>query len=628
MSAVSAERLRALVADLLDGRHFFALPPLVRLEWEHAPHEEVAWEVFRGQLVPPNLTRQRRTFESWNVFAVEETGRSGEPLLSLKWDEAAGELHAVRGLLCWTWEGYDSGGNVFLSREVQRWVRELVGTLQLAEFTSEGELREELAFRLFQAVIGLSRLPLTSAEAPLPGFTLSQFAYFYHPERQSCAGRSWPDLVERYRRAWSLLERTKWFEFMIRATPPGELHELADRFLELWRVHGVTGANTVALLRSMFNEIALSPYTDFVDKTLELLELLTTKQHLSIEQHVNFLGFLLRQLGRHLTAYDLVTFHHRGANYPDALLLDAVLKVYLRLLERHPALFEGNGTDHRLRRRALRMGWLLRRRYEGHPVPDAPTSPGENRRVLPLPHQRVPEEQILHLGRRKRRLYQGDLLTQHAGPVTQRVLQQSARDLEHDGELRELGMAVFIDRPLSAGKSPGEPDQTPLLSYEAFSRSIAAERLASITRDPSFGVTAEQGQTHTAHLKALNIPGQRLPASSQAAGIVSLADAARVADDVVFLRTMPGSVRLFLSCWDDGAWLRDQNLGQLTGAGPALLFRTGEDRLLLTTATGDEKVELEIDLRDGLRNRRGVEWPRAGLRTISAIRQSGAMRRD
>src|SRR5208283_4168384 len=57
------------------------------------------------------------------------------------------------------------------------------------------------------------------------------------------------------------------------------------------------------------------------------------------------------------------------------------------------------------------------------------------------------------------------------------LLRQSIDDLRHFAELRELGMALFLDRPLGAFKRPGEPDQTPLLSYEAFSSSIARERL-------------------------------------------------------------------------------------------------------------------------------------------------------
>jgi len=50
-------------------------------------------------------------------------------------------------------------------------------------------------------------------------------------------------------------------------------------------------------------------------------------------------------------------------------------------------------------------------------------------------------------------------------------------DLQEPEELQELGTAVFLDRPLGALKHPGEPDCTPLLSYQAFSRFIARTRL-------------------------------------------------------------------------------------------------------------------------------------------------------
>src|SRR5262249_27119318 len=157
----------------------------------------------------------------------------------------------------------------------------------------------------------------------------------------------------------------------------------------------------------------------------------------------------LRQLGRHLTAYDLETFHHRGANYPDALVLDAALKAYLELVDCAPDEFSLASVDDsetqrrkRLRRRALRQAWLLRRRYEGHLVPDEPTSPGENLRILPLPYQRVPDEQIVNLAARRKRLFNCDSLDRHFGINAREVLHQSLLDLQHADELRELGMAI------------------------------------------------------------------------------------------------------------------------------------------------------------------------------------------
>src|SRR5262249_22729605 len=154
-------------------------------------------------------------------------------------------------------------------------------------------------------------------------------------------------------------------------------------------------------------------YTDFVDKTLAFLRELVRTSDISLEQYVDFLGWLLRQIGRHLTAYDLVKFHHRGANYPDALLLDAVLKEYFHLIELEPGLFE-SGEASRVRRRALRQGCLLRVHYEGLPVPDHPSSPGENARVLPPPYdERIPDEQFVDPSQRTRKLYDADPLTAH-----------------------------------------------------------------------------------------------------------------------------------------------------------------------------------------------------------------------
>src|SRR5262249_34514006 len=153
------------------------------------------------------------------------------------------------------------------------------------------------------------------------------------------------------------------------------------------------------------------------------LQTLVEKELLASSDQADFLSHLLCQQGRHLTAYDLITFHHRGANYPDALVIDAVLKALLAQAEREPSLLvddvqdaEATRIKKRLRRGGLRQGWLLRSLYEGLPVPDAPTSEGENRRVLPAPFERVPEEQILQSGRRRKRLYENDPIKARLGP--------------------------------------------------------------------------------------------------------------------------------------------------------------------------------------------------------------------
>src|SRR5205807_4833589 len=86
--------------------------------------------------------------------------------------------YVTRGLLCYVWEPFDAGGNVIETRQAQRWLRELVGSVDFTSLAPE-ELREEIVRLMLLAVVGTSRLPLTSVEAPLPGFSLGRLAYLY-----------------------------------------------------------------------------------------------------------------------------------------------------------------------------------------------------------------------------------------------------------------------------------------------------------------------------------------------------------------------------------------------------------------------------------------------------------------
>src|SRR5579859_4062772 len=79
---LTAEVARRAAGEVIRPAHFFAGPEL-ELEWEHAEQEESAWEIFRGRLLGPAHTRQRRRFEAWNVYRRTAEGRSAEPLLAL-----------------------------------------------------------------------------------------------------------------------------------------------------------------------------------------------------------------------------------------------------------------------------------------------------------------------------------------------------------------------------------------------------------------------------------------------------------------------------------------------------------------------------------------------------------------
>lgn len=627
----SPDVAREVIADVLRPEHFFVAPGLA-LAWEAGVEVDVSWEIFQGRLLDPAHTRLRHGFQAWQVFRVEDGQRSPEPILAVLLDAENEVVFVTRAMDSYAWEGYHAGDNVFLSRETRKWVRELVGAIPLCQFRAAADFRDELICRVFQAVVGASRLPLTSVEAPLPLFSLGELAFFYRSylSAREDAGpmHSARDLIERaWRPDLSWLEKVKLLETLLRGTARGDLPDAARRFLEAWRHTHAAEDSLPRLWRGLFDEVALSPYTDFVDKTLAFLQLLVDQNALTPEERIDFLSYLLRHLARHLTAYDLVTFHHQGANYPDMLLLDAVLKVYLEMMDQRPDLWLATGGEDeaqaaikRLRRRASRMGWLLRRRYEDHPIPDAPTSPGENTRVLPPPYARVPEEQILDPSKRTRRLFAGDPLDPHLGNFAGEVLRQSVRDLEQPSELRELGMAVFLDRPLGVFKHPGVPDQTPLLSYEAFSRAVARRGLRDLQEKCGLFPDPEQAARAEQLLEALVVPGvpPSLPGGRPRPGAVSLADALKVADDFVLLRTTARSVHDFLALFDFAALAACFGLDFLTGGRSMLIMRLGpgpekEGALAVFDERGRRRLELKVLGRSGYASRGGVEYPVAGL---------------
>jgi hypothetical protein len=614
--------------------------PGLTLKMEHAPAVELPWEIFHGRLLDQRQTMQWETFEAWNLFLVNEAGQPPEPLLSLLLDAPAGLFHVTRAILSYVWEAYDEGNNVILSRECQRWLRELVGTIPLGRFTNADDLRDEIICKLFQAVVGSSRLPLTSVESPLPQYSFGELAYFYRCGAEIPL-RSHRDLIAQgLTEELSWIESAKLLETLLHAVSWEELREAADFFMVRWRTREGRHVrqNLVALLRTLFNEASLSPYTDLVDKALAFVRVLEETGHLTAGNVADFLGSLLRQLGRHLTAYDLVTFHHRGANYPDALLLNAALKACLEIAERRPETFTelaGDGeeerTAKRLRRRALRQGWLLRCRYAGHLVSDVPTSAGENTRVLPPPHGRVAEDQILYPHKRTKRLFEGDPLDKHLGDRAREVLRQSIQDLHHAVELRELGMAIFLDRPLDAGKGPREPDQTPLFSHLAFSRSTVRQRLKYLADD--LGLIPDRTEYEVFQQRVdsgLDVQGLPLDAiaASSRPGSVSLIDARKVADDFLILRTTLAAASQFLTLYCFDPLFERYRLDDLQGNAPLLIVRRGSvvgqpyTGLAIYDSQLRQRLELDFDPGPGYESRGGIEYPVSPLRVLRVWKET------
>src|SRR5438445_6876477 len=116
-----ATEMRHLLSECFAPEHFF-LARGENLEWEQKA-EEIPWEIIKGRLLEPARSTVTQTFATWNAYWREQESRSTEPILSLKLDLARSQVHVVRAIQCYVWEGYDAGGNVFLSRETTRWLR-------------------------------------------------------------------------------------------------------------------------------------------------------------------------------------------------------------------------------------------------------------------------------------------------------------------------------------------------------------------------------------------------------------------------------------------------------------------------------------------------------------------------
>ena len=303
---LSTDAIRRLIDDALRPANFF-VGPRIKLDWSHLLGEKIAWEVFQGRLLDARQTREQASFESWNIHQLDDDRRADEPLLSVKLDLASGQIHVVRAIYSYVWEGYHAGDNVYLSRETRKWLRELIGTIAVERCARETDFRTQLTRLLFLAVVGTSRLPLASVEAPLPGFSFGELGYFYHALQAPVEAKSGPMHSTRELLAWSLhngldwQEKTKLFELVLRSIGRAEVPNTAAELSAQWRDLGHSTDDLQNLLRSVFHDVALSPWTDFAERTLQFVQALQVLGTLTLAERIDFLSYLLRNLGRHLT---------------------------------------------------------------------------------------------------------------------------------------------------------------------------------------------------------------------------------------------------------------------------------------------------------------------------------------
>ena len=206
-------------------------------------------------------------------------------------------------------------------------------------------------------------------------------------------------------------------------------------------------------------------------------------------------------------------------------------------------------------------------------------------------------------------------------------------------ELRELGTALYLDRPLGAFKAPGEPDQTILLSYIAFSRSIARQQLDLLGKDPELLLPDElAGFRHT--LETLAVSGVSVadvPVTPRP-GVATLADAAGTAKDFIFVRTISLRAHVFFISFKFEPLF--ERLGLKEGCVTQCLIlgrpdhETGEIVVTIwQTGTLHKRMELSMDPRDGYVFKRdilgeGVERPRKGLRVRRIWEEEGGEWRE
>jgi hypothetical protein len=507
------EQLQECVARALAPEHFFFKPPLA-LRVEQRPQDRRRWELFRGELLQPDQTRLEKSFHSWFLYLDDPERPALGPTLAVRWDRDEERLHVTRGFAVHGHQAYGKG-NIVQTRPAIKWFEERVGTIDLGSADAIA-LMHQLARLLGSACTGTSRLPITSVESPLPVYAFGRFAF------AGCTGVRSPLTTLR---EWleTGAAAPKAIDFALRTAEKNEVGIIADAVRCALDRYPQAARKCRQVLADLFHTLAFPPDSEFPQRVVALLKAL----HKTYDLRPTVRSYLLN-LSRHLNAYDLMRFHNQGANYPDALFLDALLKLHLEMV--------GRGDDPR-DLRALRAACVWRKKLEGLPVPDRPTSPGDLQRVWPPNMNYVPEEQLKPEGR-THRLFVDQPLECLLDDTTLDALHRSFYEDEPQLLLLELGRATFLDRPLGVFKSlrNWHRDQTPLVAYAAHSKTLCRQRLADAA---AWGwITSkhcQQLQARVSELELLGISAEEMPLAQPRPGVISLEDARQAAPDFIFI---------------------------------------------------------------------------------------------
>ncbi len=624
---MTMESIHAIIASVLRPDGFFVKPPS-RWACSLIQAETRRWELFRGQLLDPNHTRETATFTAWHVQLSPADRLTQGPILSLRLaPEPPHRVYVTRSFAAFGQTTYMEHGAIH-AQPAEKWHEELVGVWDTDVDASPEAHAQALQAYVEQGLVGTSRLPITSVESPHPLYLLGRLAYLPGPAGATSTHAAEPisrpaELLARLQQANSSASKARLLDFLFRTASAEEclpLYQTDLMSIDAWPVW-----------QSFFQRLALNHGRHLLDRLMSCL-----RDGCTPALRERIVSRYLIGLVRHLSAFDLKRFHGQGSNYPDALFLDALLKAGLRSTTDAT----GRSADPCLpdQQRAFRQGWMMRKELEGLSVPAEPLSPGDQMRVWSTDAEEPPGEP-----RPRLRLFASEPAEDLLDDAARESLRQAVVKLSQPEELFELGRATFLDRPLGLYKQQQRvfQDRTPLFSYQSWSQRLTRQRLHDWRRWGWLdGSTLERLLALVNDLSPKGVPATAVALPQPRPGVVGLEDVLLAQPDFIFIRSTRSSLADLLNGYDFtpldrhpaslGAWLNSPDC--------VLILRTplkeqgDPPRSLLTAydARGSARLELgpaqPFDQPREIRYREwaGVEYLADGLRLMRCWDAQGA----
>jgi hypothetical protein len=201
------------------------------------------------------------------------------------------------------------------------------------------------------------------------------------------------------------------------------------------------------------------------------------------------------------------------------------------------------------------------------------------------------------------------------------LLEICLQELADPVTLRELGTALYLDRPFGASKPNASLDLTPLLSYELFSRSVVYQRMQRITNLEPWLASNPAAVDALKKLEALDVPGLKVPPPIRSSQTVKLQDCWRIADDFVVRRPTPATTRQLRACFDWEAVpapFRDWHQRGLMPMPVPGVNAQEPTRIVFYDAVFNPEFECRVAAEDGFERHAALELPKPGMVATSS----------